>query len=212
MKFLLPLTASFSALPTLASSLDFTYRSEVVPRQISIFDDRPDGCPPCFNCNLDDFPCLQFGNCTKSSGRCSCPVGFGAEDCSAPLCGSPVDEKAREPRPPNVKDCKCDEGWDGLVCNVCQTNDACNALMPEKKGGICYKQGLVQKENHQMCDVTNKKIVDALDPEKPQVTFACNKERQDCNFQCKWTEGVTTRSLLTSYSLGRQERVLLLRA
>lgn len=172
------------ALFALAAAHDITYRSDFFPRQVSIFDNRPDDCPPCFNCNLDSFPCLQFGNCTVSSGHCSCPTGFGGEDCSAPLCGSPAKGKNRPPRPSGTKNCDCDEGWDGIVCNVCQTNDACNALMPEKSGGVCYKQGLVQKENHQMCDVKNQKIVEALDPEKPQVTFACNAERSDCNFQC----------------------------
>lgn len=174
-----------AVLSALASANKLSYRSDIYPRQVTIFDDRPDDCPPCFNCNLDSFPCMQFGNCTASSGQCACPTGFGGIDCSSPLCGSPVDETTRKPRPADQKDCKCDKGWDGLVCNVCQTNDACNALMPEGKDGVCYKQGLVQKENHQMCDVTNKKIIDALDPEKPQVTFACNRERNDCNFQCK---------------------------
>lgn len=68
---------------------------------------------------------------------------------------------------------------------VCKTDQACNAMMPEGTGGVCYKQGLVVKENYQVCDVTNRKILDQLKDDKPQVTFSCNTEREECNFQCK---------------------------
>ncbi|MCJ1414761.1 hypothetical protein MMC32_001089 [Xylographa parallela] len=56
--------------------------------------------------------------------------------------------------------------------------------MPEGEGGVCHKQAVVVKENYQMCDVTNKKIIDQLGPDqKPQVTFSCNAEDETCNFQ-----------------------------
>ncbi len=55
--------------------------------------------------------------------------------------------------------------------------------MPEGEGGVCYKQGLVVNENYQMCNVTNRKILDQLKDEKPQVTFSCNAEEETCNFQ-----------------------------
>ncbi|KAI4184405.1 MAG: hypothetical protein L6R41_004757 [Letrouitia leprolyta] len=80
-------------------------------------------------------------------------------------------------------DCACEEGWGGTNCNVCETDNACDALMPEGKDGTCYKQGIVVKENHQMCDVTNRKILDQLKEKKPQITFACNAEHGTCNFQ-----------------------------
>lgn len=80
----------------------------------------------------------------------------------------------------------CDEGWEGVNCNVCKTNDACDALMPETTGGICYKDGVVVKENHQMCDITNRKILDQLKERTPQATFSCNAEDDTCNFQF-WT-------------------------
>lgn len=57
--------------------------------------------------------------------------------------------------------------------------------MPEGKGGVCYKQGEVVKENYQMCDVTNRKILDLLEEKKPQVTFTCNSDREECDFQCR---------------------------
>jgi hypothetical protein len=34
---------------------------------------------------------------------------------------------------------------------MCETDDACNALMPEGERGICYKQGIVVKDMHQTC-------------------------------------------------------------
>jgi hypothetical protein len=41
-------------------------------------------CPPCFNCMLPGYPCLHFSKCDEFTGRCSCPAGFGGEDCSQP--------------------------------------------------------------------------------------------------------------------------------
>ncbi len=58
-------------------------------------------------------------------------------------------------------------------------------MMPEGKGGVCYKQGLVVRENYQMCNVTNRKILDQLKGDLPQVSFSCNAEKKECNFQCK---------------------------
>lgn len=65
------------------------------------------------------------------------------------------------------------------------TNAACNAFIPQGEGGVCYKEGVVQKTNYQICDITNRKILDQLNPKKPQATFSCNAEDQECTFQCK---------------------------
>ncbi|KAL9115386.1 MAG: hypothetical protein Q9227_000707 [Pyrenula ochraceoflavens] len=51
------------------------------------------------------------------------------------------------------------------------------------QGGVCYKHGPVVKENFQMCNVTNRKILDQLKEQKPQVTFSCNADDETCNFQ-----------------------------
>lgn len=175
----------------------------------SIYGDRPDGCPPCFNCNLEDFKCKQFADCSKANGRCNCGPGFGGEDCSEPLCGALPDGKNRSPRG-GAKECECSEGWSGINCNVCQTNDACNAMMPDGEGGVCYKDGQLVKENFQICDITNRKILDTLKDKKPQATFSCNAESEECNFQCK------LHTLHPSFpanhrSLGRPKGILLLR-
>ncbi|SMQ45717.1 unnamed protein product [Zymoseptoria tritici ST99CH_3D7] len=163
----------------------FTSNGDLLQRSdpFSLFERRPEDCPPCFNCNLDDFVCQQYANCTKSSGKCTCPPGFGAEDCSVPLCGSLADGKDRLPREGDAP-CKCKEGWGGINCNVCEEDSACDAMMPgDTKGGVCYREGAVVKENYQMCDITNRKILDMLKEKKPQATFSCNAEREDCNFQ-----------------------------
>ncbi|KAI7576897.1 hypothetical protein KC346_g19677, partial [Hortaea werneckii] len=95
----------------------YTTNDDLLPQQnpFGLYDKRPDDCPPCFNCNLDDFTCQQFANCTKSSGKCSCPPGFGGDDCSEPLCGSLADGSNRLPR--QGKECECNEGWEGINCN-----------------------------------------------------------------------------------------------
>lgn len=59
-------------------------------------------------------------------------------------------------------------------------------MMPPEangEGGVCYKQGLVVNENFQMCNVTNRKILDQLKEKQPQVTFSCKAEDKTCNFQ-----------------------------
>lgn len=179
----LPLLAlSWSAVAYKTNSYYTTTDSLFQSTPFSIYGDRPADCPPCFNCNLEDFQCHQFANCTKSSGKCQCPPGYGGEDCSEPLCGSLAEGKDRLPR--QGKECECNEGWEGINCNVCKTDDACSALMPEGKDGICYKDGAVVNENYQICDITNRKILDTLGDKKPQATFSCNAEREECNFQC----------------------------
>ena len=179
-------TARFSLLTWLSWSVSATATwsnysdTEAISPRFSALDDRPPDCPPCFNCQLDAFQCSQFAPCDSSTGNCICPPGFGGLDCSEPVCGSLADSN----RPLRKgKYCDCDDGWDGINCNVCQTDDACNALMPEGEGGVCYKQGVTVKENHQICDVTNRKILDLLGERKPQATFSCEAEDHTCNFQ-----------------------------
>lgn len=176
--------------PTGAYKTFSNYSAAESPQSLfSIYGGRPDGCPPCFNCNLNDFRCQQFADCSKANGKCICPPGFGGEDCSEPLCGALPDGGDRAPRGGD-QTCQCKDGWEGINCNVCKTNDACNAMMPPgddgiREGGVCYTEGQLVKENYQICDITNRKILDQLKEKKPQATFSCNKEEATCNFQCK---------------------------
>lgn len=55
--------------------------------------------------------------------------------------------------------------------------------MPGGEDGVCYTEGLLVKENYQVCNVTNRKIVDMLDDKKAQVTFSCNAADAQCGFQ-----------------------------
>lgn len=66
--------------------------------------------------------------------------------------------------------CKCDDGWTGINCNVCTEDKACDALMETGDGGVCYANGEVINHNYQICDVTNKKITDLLGKQRPEVT------------------------------------------
>ncbi|KAG6914930.1 hypothetical protein DXG01_014394 [Tephrocybe rancida] len=53
----------------------------------------------------------------------------------------------------------------------------------------CYKGGETVFNNHQMCDVTNRKIIDMLPDRPPQVTFSCDTSDHTCAFQF-WTAQV----------------------
>ncbi|XDG08218.1 hypothetical protein ABKA04_007833 [Annulohypoxylon sp. FPYF3050] len=62
-------------------------------------------------------------------------------------------------------------------------NNACNALMETGSGGVCYQNGEVVQTNHQMCGVTNEKILTMLNGKIPEATFTCEKESGVCDFQ-----------------------------
>lgn len=109
--------------------------------------------------------------------------------------------------------CECDEGWTGVNCNVCTENKACDRLMETGDGGVCYQNGEVVKQNYQMCDITNSKILDMLDGKIPQASFSCEKEAGVCDFQCKQPVLALREPglVLTPWcSLGRPCRVFLL--
>ncbi|ESK86895.1 abc transporter [Moniliophthora roreri MCA 2997] len=154
---------------------------------------RDEKCPPCFNCMLPAFTCGQYGECNPYDGQCKCPPGWSGIDCLTPQCDSLADGEQRRPREPG-KSCECKEGWGGINCNVCKTDDACVGFplhggVPED-GGLpvgnmtCYKGGETVFNNHQMCNVTNRKIIDQVGADKPvQVTFGCDKEDATCTFQ-----------------------------
>ncbi|KAK4218881.1 hypothetical protein QBC37DRAFT_305318 [Rhypophila decipiens] len=154
---------------------------ELLKSQRDLFGDRPDKCPPCFNCNVDPWKCSQYGECNKFTGKCICPAGFGGDDCLEPLCGSLADGDNRPIR--EGKECECKEGWKGINCNVCTDDRACDALMETGDGGVCYTGGEMVKQNYQMCEVTNRAIRDMLETKVPQVTFTCEKQTGECSFQ-----------------------------
>lgn len=139
-------------------------------------------CPPCFNCNLPSFECKQFSQCNKYSGRCECKDGFGGQDCSEPVCGSLADGENRPVRKPDEL-CECKDGWGGINCNLCQEDSVCDSFVPAGLQGTCYKGGILVHQFHQMCDVTNKKILQVLGGKIPQATFECNKTSAECTFQ-----------------------------
>nr|ODO01155.1 ATP-dependent permease [Cryptococcus depauperatus CBS 7855] len=149
--------------------------------------DRPDNCPPCFNCLLPAFSCGNSGECNPYDGQCRCPPGFGGQDCLTPrkFCGGLSDGDERYPRP-DGEVCECKDGWGGINCNVCNIDHVCASFSsqmdaPVENSGdgsgsdmVCYKGGLAVERNFQVCDVTNRKIIDTIPDNKlPQVTFSC---------------------------------------
>ncbi|KAH9847646.1 hypothetical protein C2E23DRAFT_847481 [Lenzites betulinus] len=164
---------------------------------LEVVNGRPERCPPCFNCQLDAFTCGNFGDCSQFDGQCKCPPGWAGIDCLTPQCDSLADGDQRRQREEG-KECECKDGWGGINCNVCQTDDSCVGFPlrgqpigdDERVGNMtCYKGGETVFNNHQMCDVTNRKILDMLPDRPPQVTFSCEKQSNTCQFQF-WTAQV----------------------
>ncbi|CAO0792155.1 unnamed protein product [Mucor circinelloides] len=168
--------------PTTANDIGYIdYTKSLASPFSSALKDK-DECPPCFNCMLPGFECLQFANCTEYDGKCKCPPGFGGDDCKQPLCGGLDEGRSRYPRE-NGTVCDCPDGWEGINCNVCTSDSVCDSLVPTGQNGTCYRGGLTVYENHQMCNVTNRKILDQLKDQIPQVTFSCNRHDSTCDFQ-----------------------------
>ncbi|KAI1329767.1 hypothetical protein F5Y16DRAFT_81260 [Xylariaceae sp. FL0255] len=165
---------------TVAAQKNYT-QVDMLRAQLALLDDRPSDCPPCFNCLLPAYECGQYAGCNEYNGKCECPSGFGGDDCIEPTCGSLARGRDRPIR--SGDSCECDDGWTGINCNVCTENGACNALMETGEDGVCYQNGEVVKNNYQMCDVTNEKILTMLEGKIPQATFQCDKETDFCDFQ-----------------------------
>jgi len=121
-------------------------------------------------------------------------------------CDSLADGENRHVRPPDQEACECKNGWSGINCNLCQTDEACGPLMPQGMNGTCYKGGLTVKRNYQMCQVINRKIIDQLDPKVAEVTFSCKKEEATCAFQCIHLSYLLGIRLTGGTSLGGSER------
>ncbi|KAI0775145.1 hypothetical protein BD413DRAFT_294544 [Trametes elegans] len=177
-------------------SSDFSLNTQLLSPP-EVVNGRPERCPPCFNCQLDAFSCGNFGDCSKFDGQCKCPPGWAGIDCLTPQCDSLADGEHRRQRE-DGKQCECKDGWGGINCNVCQTDNACVGFPlrgqptgdDDRVGNMtCYKGGETVFNNHQMCNVTNRKILDMLPDRPPQVTFSCDREDATCQFQF-WTAQV----------------------
>ena len=93
--------------------------------------------------------CSQFGT-LESTGTCSCPPGFGGSDCTQLLCSNPLlPPSSRATLDPNVSgnaavgcNSQCTEGFEGVNCNVCLTNNACAAAIQPSSSTGGLTQGL----------------------------------------------------------------------
>lgn len=139
-----------------------------------------------------------------------------------PECDSLADGEKRRQRE-DGKNCECKDGWGGVNCNVCKTDAACRnfplAGAPDLFGDdedapsnmTCYKGGETVFQNHQICNVTNRKILDMLPDRPPEVTFSCDKADKTCQFQF-WTAQVesfycTLDSCTSTFDVGHDVNV-----
>lgn len=143
-----------------------------------------------FDCRSSSDVCYTYSLCDSDSGQCLCPPGFGGDDCSLPLCGALSDGDHREPPSRGQQGCQCKAGWTGVNCNVCESDEACQALAGSsngqaQEGVVCNSRPLVARQNYQTCLVTNRQVRDLLNPKIPEATFSCDAANKSCNFQRK---------------------------
>ena len=62
-------------------------------------------------------------------------------------------------------------------------------MMPDGEGGVCYKDGQLVKENFQICDITNRKILDTLKDKGFEVLFLVDPIDEYAMTQLKEFEG-----------------------
>ncbi|KAJ1864810.1 (ABC) transporter [Coemansia sp. RSA 989] len=151
----------------------------------------PDGCPSCFNCMYPGSVCAHNATCNQFTGRCDCPSGWTGEDCLQPACLSPADEGKRPAAKNNHchQDTECRPGWGGWNCNVCQSDAACDALIPTGEGGRCYNGSELITNVVGQCTVGNKGLSRYLpDGVMPKMTFGCNRDTESCSAQF-WISG-----------------------
>lgn len=81
--------AAATLLVQTATAAGSTGQSKLLPGhsrlRTSSLEDRPKECPPCFDCHLPRFNCLNSGKCNEYDGQCICQPGFGGLDCGIPL-------------------------------------------------------------------------------------------------------------------------------
>ncbi|KAJ7366474.1 hypothetical protein DFH08DRAFT_168098 [Mycena albidolilacea] len=143
------------------------------------------------NCHLPQFTCAQYGMCNVQS-ECKCPAGWGGVDCLIPQCDSLADGPNRQLRE-NGTSCECKDGWGGINCNVCKTDAACagfriplpgdEKVHPDPEGMTCYKGGDAVFSTHQICNVTNRLILQEAEGQPVQATFSCDARSETCAFQ-----------------------------
>ncbi|KAK7421673.1 FAD-dependent urate hydroxylase [Neonectria magnoliae] len=174
------LVGTLVTLPCLvAGYLNASYSpSDLLRVQSALIDNRPDNCPPCFNCLLPAHTCAQYAGCNEFNGKCDCPEGFGGDDCLQPLCGSLARGKDRQMR--SGRSCKCDEGWAGINCNVCTDNKACDALMETGEGGVCYQNVWVDAVESFYCHLSECDSTAEFQDTKNTTSYKCKKISCSC--------------------------------
>ncbi|KAG0330586.1 hypothetical protein BG000_011675 [Podila horticola] len=92
----------------------------------------PPLCIPEYDCSSNPKGCLNNGVCGGKT--CNCMPGFGGNDCGLLACGSPLTDSSQRATVAAGASCasKCDAGFGGFNCNICQTDDACSSKLPSR--------------------------------------------------------------------------------
>ncbi|KAI9608115.1 hypothetical protein H4Q26_005571 [Puccinia striiformis f. sp. tritici PST-130] len=193
---LLPLLLLIHSAITISSTNYSPVNQPSIIRQAQLLQSNtPPGCPPCpecFNCKLPKFNCKQYGTCSEYDGQCKCPAGFGGQDCSQPVCGSLARGDERHVRQDNSTSCPATTAGLGSTVTYAKmikpNHPSARSIVttPErsnKSEAVCYKGGYTVKESFQMCNITNRKIVDMLPGRPPEGSLSCDMNKKSCQFQ-----------------------------
>ncbi|KIO28138.1 hypothetical protein M407DRAFT_22614 [Tulasnella calospora MUT 4182] len=80
---------------------------------------------------LGQTTCSNYGSANGT--QCACPPGFAGSTCAEAACGGTIFQGLSRPLASttngfsNITTCPCQDGWGGVGCNTCQTNQACQS-------------------------------------------------------------------------------------
>ncbi|KAG0368170.1 hypothetical protein BGZ54_002525 [Gamsiella multidivaricata] len=147
----------------------------------------PAVCQPQYDCSTSPKGCLNNGDC--SNKMCTCMPGFGGNDCSLLACGSPLIDSSQRPTVPSNTGCsKCDDGFGGFNCNVCQTDAGCQSKTPSRtsflgnENMVCNKDPEVYYDSFMSCAVRAPELTGFF-PGNYTLTLDLNSVNKSVNAQ-----------------------------
>jgi len=108
-------------------------------------------------------------------GACSCLNGFSSNmtvhmiGCTVPPC---VHGRVK-----NEGTCECKAGWDGVMCQICETDHSCELLDTEPRSYRCDKSPIIHGRKKQFeCDILDQDVLELIGD---TLSIQCDRQEQN---------------------------------